>query len=59
MDTKTIQTIALQLDEAERARTQMKQLSVQYPGITIEDAYSIQRAWVAHKVAAGRVIKGH
>jgi 2-oxo-hept-3-ene-1,7-dioate hydratase len=59
MDKKTINAIARELDAAERARVQMKQLSVRYPEITIEDAYRIQRAWVAHKVASGRVIKGH
>jgi len=59
MDKKTIQHVAQRLDEAERTRTQMRQLSVEFPDITIEDAYAIQRAWVAKKVADGRVIKGH
>ena len=59
MDKKTIQKVAQRLDEAERTRTQMRQLSVEFPNITIEDAYAIQRAWVAKKVANGRVIKGH
>jgi 2-oxo-hept-3-ene-1,7-dioate hydratase len=59
MDKKTIAKIANLLDEAERSRTQRRQISVEYPSITIEDAYAIQRAWVAKKVADGRVIKGH
>ena len=59
MDKKTIQKVAQRLDEAERTRTQMRQLSVEFPNITVDDAYAIQRAWVAKKVADGRVIKGH
>jgi 2-oxo-hept-3-ene-1,7-dioate hydratase len=59
MNKKTIAQIAARLDEAERTRTQMRQISVEHPDVTIEDAYAIQRAWVAKKVAAGRVIKGH
>ena len=59
MDKKTVAKIANLLDQAERTRTQMRQLSVEFPSITIEDAYAIQRAWVAKKIADGRVIKGH
>jgi 2-oxo-hept-3-ene-1,7-dioate hydratase len=59
MDKKTIAKIANLLDEAERTRTQRRQISVEYPSVTIEDAYAIQRAWVAKKVADGRVIRGH
>ena len=40
-------------------RTQIRQLSHDHPGITIEDAYGIQKAWVEIKVAEGRVFKGH
>jgi 2-oxo-hept-3-ene-1,7-dioate hydratase len=59
MDKATIAKIANRLDEAERTRTQMRQISVEYPEVTIEDAYAIQRAWVAKKHASGRTIKGH
>lgn len=50
---------ARRIHEAERSRTQIKQLSLQHPGMTIEDAYAVQREWVAMKIAAGRVLKGH
>jgi 2-oxo-hept-3-ene-1,7-dioate hydratase len=50
---------ATRLHEAERTRQQIRQLSLEHPGMTIEDAYAIQQAWVAKKVADGRVIKGH
>jgi 2-oxo-hept-3-ene-1,7-dioate hydratase len=51
--------LARRLEESERTRTQIRQFSLEYPGITIEDAYAIQRAWVAIKLAAGRRILGH
>ncbi len=50
---------ARRLDEAERTRTQIRQLSLEFPKITIDDAYAIQHTWVAAKIAAGRVVKGH
>jgi len=54
-----IDDAARRLDEAERTRTQIGQLSLQYPGITIDDAYAIQHTWVAAKLAAGRRLIGH
>ncbi|AFJ48460.1 2-oxo-hept-4-ene-1,7-dioate hydratase [Shimwellia blattae] len=51
--------IALQLHRAEQTREQIPQISRQYPEITIEDAYAVQREWVALKIAEGRVLKGH
>jgi 2-oxo-hept-3-ene-1,7-dioate hydratase len=50
---------AARLEEAERTRKQIRMLNVEYPGMTIEDAYAVQRAWIARKLAAGRTIKGH
>lgn len=50
---------AQRIHEAERSRTQIRQLSLQHPGMTIEDAYAVQREWVAMKIAEGRVLKGH
>jgi 2-oxo-hept-3-ene-1,7-dioate hydratase len=54
-----IRSSAERLDRAERTRTQIRQLSVEFPDITIADAYAIQTAWIEIKVAGGRVIKGH
>jgi 2-oxo-hept-3-ene-1,7-dioate hydratase len=54
-----IRSCAERLDRAERTRTQIRQLSLEYPGITVEDAYAIQKEWVEIKVAAGRIVKGH
>ena len=50
---------AERLNQAEKTRTQIRQLSLEHPGITIEDAYAIQKAWVEMKVAQGRIVKGH
>jgi 2-oxo-hept-3-ene-1,7-dioate hydratase len=54
-----IDDAAARLDEAERTRSQIGQLSLQYPAITVEDAYAIQKTWVAAKIAAGRRMIGH
>src|SRR5512144_3238891 len=54
-----IRSAADRLDQAEGSRKQIRQLSLEHPGITIEDAYAIQKAWVEMKVAQGRVVKGH
>lgn len=53
LDTTTIQTIARRLHQAEIDRKQIRQVSLELPDITIEDAYAIQREWVAMKQAAG------
>src|SRR4030081_416729 len=54
-----IHECAKRLDHAEKTRTQIRQISLEHPGITIADAYAIQKAWVAIKVAQGRIVKGH
>lgn len=59
LDKKTIEHLAERLEEAEQTRTQIRQFTLDYPEMTIEDAYRIQRAWVKLKVANGRHIKGH
>ena len=54
-----IRAAAERLDHAEKTRTQIRQISLEHPGITIADAYAIQKAWVEMKVAQGRIVKGH
>ena len=49
---------ARRLDEAEQTLTPIPQLSLQYPEMTIEDAYAVQRAWVQRKLARGRTVRG-
>jgi 2-oxo-hept-3-ene-1,7-dioate hydratase len=54
-----IRLAAERLHQAEQTRRQIRQLSLDHPEITIEDAYGIQRAWIEIKLAEGRVVKGH
>lgn len=59
LDTQIVRTLAARLHEAERSRQQIRQISLDHPGITIADAYAIQRAWMDIKLAEGRVKRGH
>jgi 2-oxo-hept-3-ene-1,7-dioate hydratase len=55
----TVRSLAERLDVAERTQTQLRHFSLDHPEITVEDAYAIQAAWVAAKIAAGRRPIGH
>ncbi|QBH95515.1 2-oxo-hepta-3-ene-1,7-dioic acid hydratase [Limnobaculum zhutongyuii] len=55
----TIMRMAQQLNQAEKDRQQIQQISLQNPDITLEDAYAIQRTWVKLKIEEGRQMKGH
>jgi 2-oxo-hept-3-ene-1,7-dioate hydratase len=59
LDTNTVAALARQLYDARKSRTQLRHLSKQHPGMTIDDGYAIQRAWVGLEMADGRVVKGH
>jgi len=59
LDAAQVADAAQRIHLAERERTQIKQLSLQYPTMTIEDAYAVQRQWVSIKLAAGRSLRGH
>lgn len=54
----TVGTLARALQEARKTRTQLRHFSLQYPEMTIEDGYAIQREWVRLELAEGRTIKG-
>jgi 2-oxo-hept-3-ene-1,7-dioate hydratase len=53
-----IQTLAQQLYAARKNRQALRHFSTQYPQMTIEDGYAIQRAWVALEIADGRKVLG-
>lgn len=53
-----INELAQQLYSARKNRTQVRHISKQYPDMSIEDGYAIQRAWVKLELADGRKIKG-
>jgi 2-oxo-hept-3-ene-1,7-dioate hydratase len=59
LDAATIKSLAAELDQSEKTRVQIEHFSRRFPGMSVEDGYSVQRAWVALKLAQGRVIKGH
>lgn len=54
----TIRDLARQLYEARKTRTQLRHFSRQYPQMTIEDGYTIQREWVKLERADGRKVRG-
>jgi 2-oxo-hept-3-ene-1,7-dioate hydratase len=57
--TPEAQTAAAEaLFEAERTGTQIGLLSLANPGMTLDDAYAVQAALVARKLAAGRRVMG-
>lgn len=54
-----IRDAASRLHEAEKTRTQIGQLSIQHPDMTLDDAYAIQQAWIGLKIKEGRIARGH
>lgn len=56
---QTVEALAARLDEAEQTRTQIGQFSLEFPEMTLEDGYSVSRAWVNRKIASGRKVIGH
>ncbi|MCB5160998.1 2-oxo-hept-4-ene-1,7-dioate hydratase [Marinomonas algarum] len=54
-----ITSCAERLNKAEKERVQIRQISLDYPEITIDDAYAIQRKWVQMKLDEGRHVIGH
>ncbi|WBU63574.1 2-oxo-hept-4-ene-1,7-dioate hydratase [Paracoccus aerodenitrificans] len=58
LDPEAIDTAAADLLEAEATRRQIGLLSQRHPGITLDDAYAIQSAQMARKLAQGRRIIG-
>ncbi len=54
-----ISELARRLDTAEQTRSFIRQFTIEHPDLTLQDAYAVQRAWVALKLARGRVVRGH
>jgi 2-oxo-hept-3-ene-1,7-dioate hydratase len=59
LDKQTIAGLAEKLEQSEKTRQQIRQFSIEHPGITIEDSYAVQKEWIRLKCAAGREVKGH
>jgi 2-oxo-hept-3-ene-1,7-dioate hydratase len=58
LNADTIRSLARELYDARKTRTQVRQFSKRFPEMTVEDGYAIQRAWVQLELADGRMIKG-
>ncbi|WP_108259579.1 2-oxo-hept-4-ene-1,7-dioate hydratase [Mangrovicoccus ximenensis] len=58
LNTAEVEAAAEALLAAEDSRTQIGLLSRQFPGITLDDAYAIQSAQMARKLAQGRKVIG-
>lgn len=58
MTTEQISDAARRLLEAERTRTQVRILSLDFPDADMDDAYAVQAELIKLKLAAGRVAKG-
>ncbi|UQN09932.1 2-oxo-hept-4-ene-1,7-dioate hydratase [Deinococcus sp. QL22] len=54
-----LSALAAELEGAEATGVSLSPFSERFEGMTIADAYAVQRAWVAHKVSTGRRILGH
>jgi 2-oxo-hept-3-ene-1,7-dioate hydratase len=59
LSAKTHATLAAELLQSERTRVQVRQFSLRHPDMTIDDAYAIQREWMALERAQGRHVVGH
>ncbi len=57
LDDDAVADAARRLLAAERSRQPIRQLSLQYPDMTVQDAYRVQRALVAARLAEGRSVK--
>jgi 2-oxo-hept-3-ene-1,7-dioate hydratase len=58
LERTTIESLARQLQQARHTRTPLRQFSRQFPQMTIDDGYAIQREWVRLEIAAGRSVRG-
>lgn len=58
MSPEHITRLAAGLEDAERTRVPMRQLSSQHPEMTIAEAYAVQVAWRDLKIAGGRTVTG-
>lgn len=47
------------LYDAEKNRVQIRPMTLAHAGMTIDDAYAVQKAWVDRKIADGRTVTGY
>lgn len=54
-----IESEAKLLDEAERTANQIRQTTEVHPGMSLDDAYRVQAAWLELKLGRGETLVGH
>jgi 2-oxo-hept-3-ene-1,7-dioate hydratase len=59
VDDALIEQLAQELETAEQTRTQVEHFSKRHAGMTMQDGYRINRAWMKIKAAQGRQVIGH
>ena len=59
MTPEEIEKEALALHDAEKQCVQLEATTVRHPGITMDEAYAVQKAWIDLKLTEGRKIKGY
>ncbi len=59
LETSIHSALARELYQSQRSRIQLEHFSKRYPGMTVDDSYAIQRAWMALERAGGRRVIGH
>ena len=58
LEPSLIDELVQRLMQARATRVPTRQCSKLHPDMTLEDAYAVQRAWVAREVASGRTVRG-
>ena len=58
LDEKIIRSLAARIEQARKTHELIRPVTAQFPEATIEDAYAIQRAWVALRLAEGHRVLG-
>jgi 2-oxo-hept-3-ene-1,7-dioate hydratase len=58
LDADALEDLVQRLDVAERTREPIRQPSLQFPDMTIEDAYEVQRRWTELKLERGQRLRG-
>ena len=59
LNNEQIATAAAAIHAAEKKRTQARAVTLEYPDMSLDDAYRVQAQWMALKQAEGRDVKGY
>lgn len=59
LDAATVDDIVNRLELARTTKIQIRQVTLEHPDMTIDDAYAIQRAWIDRQLASGKKVVGH